>query len=109
MSGSVSIDIGVLGIPTYFGLTRFSSGWRRYALVWLGLGILACALGVAWGLIAKSPAHFVVFGVSVAQIAPYWLSVVSGCMFFLVIWQFHILTRPDIRALFIDRDEPKRA
>jgi hypothetical protein len=105
VSGTIVFDMGLLGIPTYFGLRRLSPGWRKYAILSLVLGLVAWSAGVAFGLIARSPAHVAIFGVRLGDISPHWPVVVSATMFLMVLWQIHTLTRPEIRTLSVHRDE----
>ena len=99
-SGSVRIDFWVLGIPTFFGLRRFSIGWRTFALVCIWFGLIICPVAFLFGLFGSTPTHFKLFGIRMGQVAPIWLSVASVPMFLFELWQYRVLTRPDIRALF---------
>jgi hypothetical protein len=99
-SGSVHIDFGFLGIPAYFGLRNFSTGWRTFALVWIWIGLIMCPLFFAFGIFGSAPTYFTVLGIRIANIAPIWLSVISVPIFILEVWQYRVLTNPQIRALF---------
>jgi hypothetical protein len=99
--GRISLDFGVLGIPIYFGLMRFSRGWRTCALVFIWLGILLAPVAFILGLTTHFPAYFQIFGVRLASIRPVWLSVASVFWFLLELWQYRVLTRADIRSLFL--------
>ena len=100
VSGSVYIDFGFLGIPTYFGLRRLSLGWRTFALVCIWLALIACPIAFVIGIFYSASTSAEVFGIPFAQVAPIWLSVVSVPIFLLEFWQYRVLTRPQIRALF---------
>ena len=76
-SGSIYIDFGFLGLPTYFGLRRFSVGWRTFALVCIWVGLIMCPVAFVFGFVGGAPTHFRLFGIRLAEIAPIWLSVVS--------------------------------
>jgi hypothetical protein len=99
-SGSINIDFGFLGIPTYFGLRRFSIGWRTFALVCIWIGLIMCPLAFVFGIFVSAPTYFKMFGIRIAEIAPLWLSVVSVPIFILEFWQYRVLTSPQVRALF---------
>ena len=99
-SGSVRIDFWFLGIPTFFGLRRFSIGWRTFALMCIWFGLIICPIAFLHGVTGSTPTYFKLFGIGIGQIAPVWLSVASVPMFLLQLWQYRVLTRPDIRALF---------
>ena len=99
-SGSLYINFGILSIPAYFGLHRFSSGWRIYALISIWLGLILFPIFFIYGFFASTPATVNFDGIPVGHIAPVWLSLISVPLFFLELWQYRVLTRPDIRALF---------
>jgi len=99
--GHFSLDLGVLGIPIYFGLMRRSGGWRTCALVFLWVGMLMAPVAFITGLASGSPAYFKVFGVQLSSLSPVWLSVVSVPFFLLNLWQYRVLTHPEIRASFL--------
>ena len=99
-SGQISIDMGVLGIPVYFGLRRFSPGWRTFTLVCIWVGLIMCPILFIAGLFPQTPATFKVFGYRISHIPPIWLSIFSLPMFFFQLWQYRVLTNPQIRSLF---------
>jgi hypothetical protein len=110
ISGSIYIDLGVLGIPTYFGLRRFSVGWRTFALIWIWITLIACPVLFLVGILLDAPAAIKIFGVNLAQMSPIWLSIVSVPVFVLALWQYRVLTRPQIRALYFgDSPAPNTA
>ena len=100
LQSHISLNASVLGIPIYYGLLRFSSGWRTCALVLLWFGMLSTPVLILMGLMAETPAHLRVFGMSVAAVSPLWFAVASILGFMLDVWQYRVLTRPAIRALF---------
>jgi hypothetical protein len=99
--GTIGLDLGVLGIPIYFGLMRLSSGWRSCALVFIWLGILVTPVIFVFGLEARLPAQLHIFGIPVGSISPIWISVVSVALLLLNLWQYRVLTRDDIKRLFV--------
>ncbi|MHA3774901.1 hypothetical protein ACXR0O_25560 [Verrucomicrobiota bacterium sgz303538] len=109
-SGFINIDLGVLGIPTFFGLRRLSVGWRTFALVYIWIALISCPVLFLVGILADAPTSVRMFGKKLAQVSPIWLSIVSIPVFILVLWQYRVLTRPQIRALFFgDSREPNVA
>lgn len=95
------LDFGVLGIPIYFGLMRLSSGWRTCALVFLWISMLMALVLFSLGLASHAPAHLQVLGARVASISPVWLSVASIPYLVFMLWQYRVLTRPEIARLFL--------
>ena len=87
LQSHISLNASVLGIPIYYGLLRFSSGWRTCALVLLWFGMLSTPVLILMGLMAETPAHLRVFGMSVAAVSPLWFAVASIPGFMLDVWQ----------------------
>lgn len=99
-AGVVNVDLGVLGIPTFFGLRRFSSGWRTVALVGTWITLAAWLLLLVVGLRIGSSVTAQVFGFRVSGLSTVPLSVLCVAGFGVAVWQYRVLTRPDVRALF---------
>ncbi|WP_146132083.1 hypothetical protein [Pleurocapsa sp. CCALA 161] len=105
---SLYLDFNVLGFPIFFGLRSFSPGWRTCALVstWLNLLFTPVIAVIA----VKSHAIFVTFEVFGAYISPLWVTdfsiVFSIVSFIYALWEYRVLTRPDIRALFYPTENP---
>jgi hypothetical protein len=97
----VNVDFNVLGIPICFGLRRFSSAWRTCALAFLWSGLLFAPVMFFVGLVRERPAWFGVFGVRLASVPPSWLAIAALPLFAITLWQYRVLTRPDIRSLFL--------
>ena len=97
-----STSIGILGIPIYFGLLRYSYIWRIWAL------IFACATILVTPLLAFFIAFHRVIG-SFMEYDAYHFSVLKTIFltifyifaFFVAVLQYKILTKDDIRILFI--------
>jgi hypothetical protein len=98
--GNLSINIGVLGLFIGPGLLRLSRGWRTWALVFTWLAIIVTPIAAVAFLAAQGPIEFRLFGRRVSD-APTALGVGMAALVFLVaLWQYRVLTRPDVRALF---------
>lgn len=96
----ISINFGVLGLFIGPGLLKLRPGWRTCALVFLWIGLIGFPIIFLLGLSGKVPAYFEMFGVKLARIPSWWVSVGVVPFFLLVLWQYRVLTRPDIRRLF---------
>ena len=96
----ISINFGVLGLFIGPGLLKFSRGWRTCGLVLLWIGLVGFPIIFLIGLTGSVPAHFTVFHVKMARIRSWWVSVGVIPFFLLVLWQYRVLTRPDVRRLF---------
>ena len=98
--GQINLDFGVLGIPIYFGLMRFSNGWRTCALVFTWFGMIMAPIIFILGIALRMPAYFQIFGIPLGSVSPIWISVAVVPGFLLSLWQYSVLTRDDIRSLF---------
>lgn len=96
----ISINFGVLGLFIGPGLLKLRRGWRTCALVFLWIGLIIFPIIFLLGLSGTVPGYFEVFGVKVARIPSWWVSVGVIPFFLLVLWIYRVLTRPEIRALF---------
>ena len=104
-NGTFSIEFGILGIPIYVGLLRFRNGWRICALVIIWIGMIVTPIMFIISLAAAGRTHFQLFGVNVMRI-PGWVAALLVIPFFLLVyWQYRVLTRPDIRRLFVQEPE----
>jgi hypothetical protein len=99
-SGSFRFDFGVLGIGIFFGLRRYSAGWRRCALWFIWLGMIGLAVAFVYGFLGNGPAFIQVFGKRYADIPVISLTVVATVFFPIGLWMYRVLTRPNIRILF---------
>jgi hypothetical protein len=96
----VILDFGVLGIPICFGLMGLRAGWRTCALTFLWIDFILGGIVFTLGFVTPGPVSFGVFGARPTTVSPVWLCIVVVPMFALALWQYRVLTRPDIRALF---------
>ncbi|MBK7643764.1 MAG: hypothetical protein IPJ19_12085 [Planctomycetes bacterium] len=81
------LDFSVLGVPIYFGLMSKSNAWRTCTIVMLQLELVLLPCVFLVGLAGIPTGH-----VS----AP----VLALPIFLLVLWQYRVLMRAEIRALF---------
>ena len=93
------IDTGVLGVLIGPGLLRWSRGWRTCALVFLWFGMILCPILMFMTLSANSM-NLNIFGINFGP-APTAVDFFVGIlMFALVIWEYRVLVREDIRGRF---------
>ena len=101
-----SINFGVLGLFIGPGLLALRPGWRTCALVFLWIAMIALPIIAIFMLANSGPLDFLVFGQKVGH-APTWLGISAAAILFLLsVWQYRVLTRPDVRAIF--RVGPRR-
>jgi hypothetical protein len=99
--GRIDPNVGILGIPIFFGLRAFSPQWRTAALVFLWIGFLLCPFIVFSVAFSDVPVEFQLFGRHIAAFPSYRMSIAGILLFLLLVWQYRVLVRPDIRALFV--------
>jgi hypothetical protein len=96
----LNINFGVLGLFIGPGLLRFSRGWRTCALVFIWIGMVIMPVFVLLLLARFRPLDFNVFGVKVGEVPPVVALVTAPLFFLLMLWEYRVLTRPDVRRLF---------
>jgi hypothetical protein len=102
--GRLRLDTAVLGIPICVGLVRLSWGWRTWALVHIWLALISSALVVlVTTLGGPKIAFFSVYGIRLATLSPATFFPLLALTFLAFVWQYRVLTRPDVRALFLAR------
>jgi hypothetical protein len=92
-------DLGLLGIPVYFGLVRLWPGWRTCALILLGLYFVAWSIVSAFVLVQHKVGTFILFGCRLIEFPFPRSALYLGASLALAIWEVWVLTRPDIVAL----------
>ncbi|MGV3531080.1 MAG: hypothetical protein ACO1QR_01830 [Chthoniobacteraceae bacterium] len=108
-AGSIYIDLDVFGIPIFFGLRRLSAGWRTFALIYLWFPLIGCPVLFLMGIFGDSPTSLEIYGQQLSRIPSIWISILSVPLFSLALWQYRVLTRPQIRTLFICDSRELRA
>jgi hypothetical protein len=100
--GTISLQFGILYIPIFFGLFNLRNGWRVFAMVLLWFGLIIFPIIFLLGLSGAVPAYFQLFGINVARVPGWIVSVGTIPFFLLALWQYRVLVRPDVRRLFLD-------
>jgi hypothetical protein len=95
----IHIDTGVLGIFVGPGLLRWSRGWRTCALVLLWFGMILSPILLFMTLSASSM-NLNLFGINAGSVPAAIGFFVGTVMFALVIWEYRVLVREDIRHRF---------
>jgi len=98
--GTLNLNFGVLGLFIGIGLLRLSRLWRTCALVFLWITMIGIPIIAIIFMTASGPLDFTLFGQKVGQ-APKGLGIVLAVVVFaLAVWQYWVLTRPEVRRLF---------
>jgi cytochrome c oxidase subunit IV len=100
LNGQLSLNFGVLGLFIGRGLLRLGPTSRTWALVFTWFALVITPVAALIFLNNAGPLDFKLFGINLGQV-PQAAGVIAAVAFFLVVlWQYRVLTRPDIRALF---------
>lgn len=92
--GRFVLGTGLLGVPIGIGLLGYRSGWRTVALVWLWLGLIG--LPLLGGLALFAGSNVEVSG----RHSPLLFAGAFAVGFLLELWQYRVLTRPEVRRWF---------
>ncbi|MEK6703434.1 MAG: hypothetical protein AABZ53_14330 [Planctomycetota bacterium] len=100
VAGRLSLNFGVLGLFIGPGLLRFSPGWRLCALVCIWIGIVGLLLAGACFLGNPDRLTVTIFFIPAGQASPALALGMCAFCLLIAVWQYRVLTRPDIRVLF---------
>lgn len=98
--GNINLNFGVLGLFIGIGLLRLRRGWRTCGLVFTWLGLVGVPLIALFFLGHSGPLDFKIFGQEVGHAPKEFGLVLCVALFALLVWQYRVLTRPDVRELF---------
>ena len=103
--GHIHPNFGFLGLWICGGLRRYSRPWRICGLVFLWLGLISCGclIAVFLSCMVFNAAHVIQFGFTDLKNSEadfIWPLAASALFFVLQLWQYRVLTRPNIRSLF---------
>jgi hypothetical protein len=104
--GSFHFDCVILGFWIFFGLRRYSPGWRTCALVFIWCGLITSSIGVVLLLsvfvLGGRGGEVIMFGQHYEHIPVIWFCIPVALFFSLQLWMYRVLTRTDIRSMFYD-------
>ena len=111
--GSFHFDLVILGLWIFFGLRRYSPGWRTCALVFIWSGLITIPIGVVLllsaSLLSGQGVEVVISGQRHEDISAIWVCIPLALFFSLVLWMYRVLTRPNIRSMFYDGSQKSAA
>ena len=100
LNSKVNINFGILGLFIGFGLLALRPGWRKCALVFIWIALIAVPILTIFMFMHSGPLDFNIFGQKVGYATKEFGLVVAISIFLLELWQYHVLNRSDIRMLF---------
>jgi hypothetical protein len=83
------------------GLLKLRADWRTYSLVVIWLSLINTLQAFDEVLSATVPIDFVLFGRKVGDFSKPISLIFGAAIFILLIWAYRVLTRPDVKELFI--------
>lgn len=98
--GTFPLDFGVLGLFVGIGLLRLSRPWRTCALVFLWIALISLPLIALVFLFLAASVNYTIFWQNVGPGSRAIAVALAALLFAVALWQYRVLTRPDIRKLF---------
>lgn len=96
----LNLNFGVLGIFIGPGLLKLSRGWRTCALIFTWIALIGIPIIALLFITARGPLDFKIFGQVVGHTSKDLGLLMAGIIFAVALWQYHVLTRPDVKELF---------
>jgi len=96
---NINFNLGVIELFIGLGLLRHNSIWRIVALVSLWFDLIAAVLLCLFAL-GRTTLDFSLFGRPVGEIPSALGIIFAIAMFLLTLWQYRVLKRQEIKALF---------
>lgn len=103
MNNRININFGVLGIFIGLGLFRLSQGWRKCALFFTWIGLIALPIIGFLFLGHSGPLDFSIFGQKVGYASKEFGLTIVVVSFVYTLWQYRVLTRRDVQCLFLNQ------
>ena len=97
---TLPLNFGVLGLFVGIGLLRFSRAWRTCALVFLWLAFIVLPLVALVFLFVAGSVNYTIFWQKIGSGSRAIGVALAALVFAVALWQYRVLTRPDIRKLF---------
>jgi hypothetical protein len=105
--GSFHFNFGILGIPIFAGLRRYSRVWRTCALLFTWYGMITLSIALLACIYGQPPSTGVrLFDQRLSSVPANWLSIPLGMVLVVTLWQYRVLTHPAIRRLFRQQLRP---
>lgn len=98
--GRVSVNFGVIGIFIGTGLLRLHPTWRMWPLVSIWIALIVAPIFGILVLAGDSRLDYQLFGLTAGRASTSAGFIAALAFFLIVLWQYRVLTRRDIRMLF---------
>jgi len=97
---TLTLNVGMLGLPIAYGLVKRRSGWRTVALIWNWIGIAGAALTFGLLLFTNEPIIYSRHQTVLFTISNPVAEVLAGAALLIAFWRWRVLIRPSVRSLF---------
>ena len=98
--GTLPLNFGVLGLFVGIGLLRLSRPWRNFALVFLWIAFISLPLVALVFMFLAGSVNYIIFWQKIGPGSRAVGVALAALMFGVALWEYRVLTRPDIRKLF---------
>jgi len=96
----LTVNFGILWIPAGFGLLKLRPRWRTLTLALIWLMMIAFLFVALVAPFVPEPQELEIPGFKTVHV-PNWVLAVGAVFFFLLfLWQYRVLIRRDVKALF---------
>jgi hypothetical protein len=96
----IGINFNVLGLFIGPGLLALRPGWRKCALFFIWFAIIVIPIIGLLSITVRGPLDLKIFGQVIGHTTKSFGLLIVGIIFAVALWQYHVLTRPDIKDLF---------
>ena len=103
MYGRLDTDFKIFGLFISLGLLRLSRGWWKCALVFLWIEMIGLPISMIIFMNAFGPIEYKLFGQGMGHVSKGFTITFIALGFALAVWQYRVLTRPNVRRLFLVR------
>ena len=99
LAGHINIHLGVLGIFIGQGLLRLSPRSLAWAMFFTWFSLILTPIIIVISLF--TPGNLEIFGWTIGQVPRAFSFIFGLAAFALIYWQYTVLTKPQIRQLFV--------
>jgi len=97
----LNLDFGILNLFIGIGLLKLRAAWRIIALIVIGITLLTIPIGLSIMMFSDAQARFAWFGQEMGYMSKYYILGIGLIIYAFIIWEYRVLNRPDVKALFI--------
>lgn len=101
--GRINLDINVIGLWICPGLLRYEARYRAWAMRLLILDFCTLPIAMLLVLLQTRPIEMKVFGRSAGTVSPSIVLAILAVISAGAVWQYWVLSRAHVRALFTIR------